>query len=449
MKLDTANLPASAASAPMAPADQSAHNGASHNGVGHNGVATNHGTPAFIPTSRGRPSLSAERWLLRKALAACGNPAIRIVLWDGESITNSQELPVGNVVIRTPAALRRLAFDPRVAFGDCYSDGAIDVEGSLVAVLAAICRAISRVTSGGILSRIVNRSRRARDHSFAASRESVHHHYDLGNDFYTLWLDERMQYTCAYYAEPNFTLEQAQLAKLDHVCRKLQLRPGEKVLEAGCGWGGLALHMAEKYGVFVRAFNLSREQVAFARDRAQSAGLAPQVEFVEDDYRNASGTYDAFVSVGMLEHVGLENFGELGRLIDRSLTPAGRGLIHSIGRNSPRPLDPWTDKRIFPGAYPPSLSEIMRVFEPCGLSVVDVENMRLHYARTLEHWLERFERNVEKIREMFDERFVRMWRMYLAGSIATFNVGGLQLFQVVFARESNNEIPMTRTHLYS
>jgi cyclopropane-fatty-acyl-phospholipid synthase len=258
-----------------------------------------------------------------------------------------------------------------------------------------------------------------------------------------------MQCTCAYYAEPGLTLGQAQVAKLDHVCRKLRLRPGERVLEAGCGWGGLARHMAEHYGVTVRAFNLSREQVAYARDRARSAGLADRVEFVEEDYRNATGTYDAFVSVGMLEHVGLENFGELGRVINRSLTPAGRGLIHSIGRNSPRPLDPWTEKRIFPGAYPPALSEMMGIFEPFDLSILDVENLRLHYARTLEDWLEQFERNGERVAEMFDEQFVRMWRMYLAGSIATFRVGGLQLFQVVFAREANNDIPWTRAHLYA
>jgi cyclopropane-fatty-acyl-phospholipid synthase len=150
----------------------------------------------------------------------------------------------------------------------------------------------------------------------------------------------------------------------------------------------------------------------------------------------------------MLEHVGLENYGELGRVIDRTLTPAGRGLIHSIGRNRPRPLDPWTDKRIFPGAYPAALSEMMRIFEPFNFSILDVENLRLHYARTLEHWLERFERNVGKIAGMFDDRFVRMWRMYLAGSIAAFKVGGLQLFQLVFARETNNDIPMTRAHLY-
>lgn len=438
MKLDTVNHPAVASSSQVVPADQAARQPC---------PLRNGAQPGNQPPPP-RASLAVERWLLRHALAACGDPAIRIVLWDGETVTTSRELPVGNLLIQTPAALRRLAFDPRVAFGDGYSDGTIEIEGPLVEILETICVGVSRAASGGLLSRFVNRSRSRRSHSFAASRESVYHHYDIGNEFYRLWLDERMQYTCAYYAEAGVTLEEAQLAKLDHVCRKLQLRPGERVLEAGCGWGGLALYMAERYGVSVRAFNLSREQIAFARGRAQAAGLAQQVEFVEDDYRNATGTYDAFVSVGMLEHVGLENFNELGRVIDRSLTPAGRGLIHSIGRNRPRPLDPWTEKRIFPGAYPPSLSEMMGIFEPFGLSVLDVENLRLHYAKTIEHWLQRFEKSVDQVVKMFDERFVRMWRMYLAGSIATFKVGGLQLFQVIFSRESNNDIPWTREHVY-
>jgi cyclopropane-fatty-acyl-phospholipid synthase len=283
----------------------------------------------------------------------------------------------------------------------------------------------------------------------AASRECIHHHYDIGNDFYRLWLDDRMQYSCAYYSKPDFTLEEAQVAKLDHVCRKLQLRFGDRVVEAGCGWGGLAIHMAEKYGASVRAFNVSGEQVEYAREQSKSKGLGGRVEFVEDDYRNMTGTYDAFVSVGMLEHVGLENYATLGQVIDKVLTPAGRGLIHSIGRNRPAPLDSWTDKRIFPGAYPPSLREMLGVLEPVGFSVLDVENLRLHYARTLEHWLERFEQSADTITEMFDERFVRMWRMYLAASLATFNVGGLQLFQILFAREANNDISWTRSHLYA
>jgi cyclopropane-fatty-acyl-phospholipid synthase len=206
--------------------------------------------------------------------------------------------------------------------------------------------------------------------------------------------------------------------------------------------------MARHYGVKVRAFNISHEQIVFARERAQAEGLSSRVEYVEDDYRNISGRYDAFVSVGMLEHVGLENYGELGRIVNRSLARHGRGLIHSIGRNYPAPLHAWIERRIFPGAYAPSIAEMMQIFEPWDLSVLDVENLRLHYAKTLRHWLERYESASERVKSKFDEKFVRMWRLYLAGSVAAFTMGTLQLFQVVFAPQGNNEIPLTRAHLY-
>jgi cyclopropane-fatty-acyl-phospholipid synthase len=198
----------------------------------------------------------------------------------------------------------------------------------------------------------------------------------------------------------------------------------------------------------VRAFNLSREQIAHARRRAAAEGLAGQVEFVEDDYRNIAGRHDAFVSVGMLEHVGPDHYQELGGLIDRCLTERGRGLIHSIGRNRAMPMNGWIEKRIFPGAYPPSLREMMEIFEPWDFSVLDVENLRLHYARTLEHWLARFESAADEVRRMFDERFVRTWRLYLAGSVAGFTSGQMQLFQVLFARAGNNDIPLTRSDIY-
>jgi cyclopropane-fatty-acyl-phospholipid synthase len=235
---------------------------------------------------------------------------------------------------------------------------------------------------------------------------------------------------------------------MDHVCRKLRLRSGESVVEAGCGWGTLALHMARHYGVKVRAFNISREQVSYARERAAREGLAGQVEYVLEDYRNISGRYDAFVSVGMLEHVGVDNYRQLGDVAQRALQGRGRGLIHSIGRNAPASLQPWIEKRIFPGAYPPSLSEMMAIFEPWSLSVLDVENLRLHYAQTLRDWLARYEEAAGRVREMFDERFVRMWRLYLAGSVAGFTTGTLQLFQVLFAPGESNDVPMTRAHLY-
>jgi cyclopropane-fatty-acyl-phospholipid synthase len=240
---------------------------------------------------------------------------------------------------------------------------------------------------------------------------------------------------------------------MHHVCRKLRLTAGERVIEAGGGWGGFALFMAKNYGAQVRSFNISKEQILYAREWAAREGLAGSVEFIEDDYRNAAstgtGAYDAFASIGMLEHVGPGNYPALGKLISKLLKHEGRGLIHSIGRDRADRLNPWIDKRIFPGAYPPTLKQMMDIFEPNDLSVLDVENIRLHYAKTLQAWLDRYEQNVGAVRSMFDETFVRAWRLYLAGSITAFVRGKLQLFQVLFARSKVNNVPWTREHVYT
>jgi cyclopropane-fatty-acyl-phospholipid synthase len=257
-----------------------------------------------------------------------------------------------------------------------------------------------------------------------------------------------MVYTSAYFPSPTLDLEQAQRAKMDYVCRKLRLQPGETVIEAGCGWGALARYMAREYGVRVRAYNLAREQISYARQRAAAEGLARQVEYIEDDYRNITGHCDAFVSVGMLEHVGRSNYRTLGGIIDRCLTPKGRGLIHSIARDRPCPMNAWIERRIFPGSYPPTLREMLEIFEPWGFSVLDVENLRLHYAKTLDHWLARFDEHRDEVCTHFDATFFRAWRLYLAGSLAGFTTGWLQLFQVVFARSNNNDIPWTRSQWY-
>jgi cyclopropane-fatty-acyl-phospholipid synthase len=238
---------------------------------------------------------------------------------------------------------------------------------------------------------------------------------------------------------------------MELVCRKLRLRPGETVIEAGCGWGALARYMAAHYGVTVRAFNISAEQIAFARRRAAEEGLSDRVTFIEDDYRNIAGSCDAFVSIGMLEHVGLDEYAHFGEVIQRTLAFGhGRGLLHFIGRDRPFALHPWAERRIFPGAYPPSLVEVFgRILEPWDLSVLDVENLRLHYAQTLRHWLARFDAAAARVATMFDEPFVRAWRLYLAGSVAGFETGSLQLFQVTFARAGNNDLAWTREHLYA
>jgi cyclopropane-fatty-acyl-phospholipid synthase len=281
------------------------------------------------------------------------------------------------------------------------------------------------------------------------SRRNIHHHYDIGNDFYRLWLDQQaLQYTCAYYTDKSMTIEQAQQAKMHHVCRKVWLKADDEVVEAGSGWGGFALFMAKNYGAKVRSFNISKEQVAYAREWARREGLEDRVEFIEDDYRNISRQHDVFVSIGMLEHVGAGNYVELGQVMNRALRSEGRGLIHTIGRDRTGTLNAWIDRRIFPGAYPPTLLEMMSIFEPNGFSVLDAENLRLHYAKTLEAWLERYETEVDAVRDMFDEAFVRAWRLYLTGSIGAFLTGSLQLFQVAFARSGVNNIPWTREHIY-
>jgi len=402
---------------------------------------------ASVASDRGVRSVEAR--LLRRLLGFLGDPPFEFVLWNGERITTSRGEIIARVRIRDRATLLGLLTDTQVRFGDAYSEGRVEVDGDLVAFLEAVYRSgASAGQKGAVFRRIQEWLHRPRSNTLAGSRENIHHHYDIGNEFYSLWLGRTMAYTCAYYPTPDATLDEAQEAKMHHVCRKLRLRPGESVVEAGCGWGGLALHMARHYGVRVRAFNISHQQILYARERAQAEGLDKQVEFIEDDYRNISGTYDVFASVGMLEHVGVENYPELGRVIDRVLTRNGRGLIHSIGRNFPKPMHRWIDRRIFPGANPPSLKQMMDIFEGCNFSVLDIENLRLHYARTLQLWHELFEQNRDRVAQMFDERFVRMWRLYLLGSRAAFLSGELQLFQVVFARGTSNDVPWTREHLY-
>jgi cyclopropane-fatty-acyl-phospholipid synthase len=392
---------------------------------------------------------SVDGRLLRYVLQSLGDPAMRVSLWNGETVSPASGDPVAHVRITSRASLLKLLADPEFQFGECFCDGAIEVEGDLVRLLEALIRALSESASTAPPPRrVIERLRRRRSNGAADSRDNIRHHYDLGNAFYQLWLDRQLSYTCAYFPSPEITLEAAQIAKMDHVCRKLRLQPGETVVEAGCGWGALALHMATRYGVHVKAFNISREQIAYASERARGLDADGSVEFIEDDYRNISGRYDAFVSVGMLEHVGRENYQDLGNLIDRILERDGRGLIHSIGHLRPDPLNAWIEKRIFPGAYPPSLREMLEVLEPCSFSVLDVENLRLHYALTLDHWLRRFDAAREQVVEMYDERFVRAWRLYLCGAQAAFRAGEMQLFQVLFARGRSNRVPWTRAGLY-
>ena len=392
--------------------------------------------PANLPLPHSQAGAGArvtkfDRWLAALIQGRIADGPVRLELWDGELAAGAPPRAAGDLVVGDRRALIGLAVYPDLYFGEAYTAGRLGIRGALTEVVEALSRSAAAASSRterlfGALARV---------NSISDARRNVHHHYDLGNDFYALWLDREMVYTCAYFADEMMSLDRAQRAKLDLVCRKLQLRPGESVVEAGCGWGALALFMAREYGVRVRAFNLSKEQLDWARSRARREGLEGRVEFIEDDYRNASGYFDVFVSVGMLEHVGVHHYRSLGNVIRRVLKPeGGRGLLHFIGRDRPRPLNAWTARRIFPGAYPPTVAEVMRyVLEPAQQSVHHLENLRPHYARTLFHWRERFERAEQQVRQRFGDAFFRAWHLYLASSEAAFVSGSLQLFQIVFA----------------
>lgn len=387
----------------------------------------------------------------RKLLAALrrklGPLPIALVLRDTRDVPETSEPIVATVRFQDRPALLSLAKDPDRGFGDAYSAGRVEVDGDLVRSLECVYLSRSGISRwrkfllGKWLDWLQNNTRRG-------SRTNIHHHYDLSNDFYRLWLDERMLYTCAYFPTLEASLEAAQEAKMEMVCRKLRLRPGETVVETGCGWGALAIYMAQHYGVRVKAFNISHEQITYAREWAKREGLTGKVEFIEDDYRNLSDKFDVFCSVGMLEHVGRNHYHEFSRVIRRAIGDTGRGFLHYIGRNSARPLNAWIRERIFPGGYPPSLRESMDVFEPQNFSVLDVENLRMHYAKTLEHWLARFESSFDTVVRMKGLEFARAWRLYLCGSVAAFRTGSLQLFQVLFAGSRSPFIVWTREHLY-
>jgi cyclopropane-fatty-acyl-phospholipid synthase len=284
-----------------------------------------------------------------------------------------------------------------------------------------------------------------------SSKSNVAHHYDIGNALYRLFLDtEHMQYSCAYWPREDMTLEQAQEAKLAHIAAKLALKPGQPVLDIGCGWGGLAIYLARHAGVTVHGITLSEEQLALARQRAQDAGVSDRVVFELVDYRDLAArgaSYDRIVSVGMFEHVGRPQFERFFRACANLLAPDGVMLLHTIGRmGGPGTTDAFTRKYIFPGGYIPALSETLAASEKTRLIASDVETLRLHYAKTLRAWYERCVAHREAIVAMFDDRFYRMWTFYLAGATAAFESGGMCNYQIQYIR-SRHALPLTRDYL--
>jgi cyclopropane-fatty-acyl-phospholipid synthase len=281
------------------------------------------------------------------------------------------------------------------------------------------------------------------------SKNNVAHHYDINEDLYKLFLDKDMQYSCAYFHNPNISLEQAQKDKKEHIIRKLQIDKNMSVLDIGCGWGGMAIEIAKSTGAKVKGITLSENQFKTASERAQKEGLSDNVTFALQDYRNETEKYDRIVSVGMFEHVGVKYFKTYLGKADDLLKENGVFLLHTIGqRCKPTATSPWIRKYIFPGGYIPSLSEIMKETQKLNINVTDVEVLRLHYAHTLSRWYQNVIQNKDKIIKMFDQRFFRMWEFYLLSSKYSFVNMGNVVFQIQIAKNINN-LPLTRNYIYN
>ncbi|PWJ85225.1 cyclopropane-fatty-acyl-phospholipid synthase [Pseudaminobacter salicylatoxidans] len=385
-------------------------------------------------------------------LVRTGNLTITSANGSSRSFGDGTGDPV-HVVFRTGHAERAVAMDPMLALPEAFMDGEIDiVEGD---VLGLLHTAYQNMGPGGVeaawtkaLEGLRHAFRRLQQlNTTSRSRRNVQRHYDLSGEMYKLFLDEDMQYSCAYFERPDMTLDEAQLAKKRHIAAKMQMKPGLSVLDIGSGWGGLGLYLARNFEADVLGVTLSTEQHTVSTDRAHAEGLQNHVHFELRDYRHLTERFDRIVSVGMFEHVGVNHYRAFFEKCATLLKPDGVMVLHSIGRNGPPyATNAFIRKYIFPGGYIPALSEVLPVIEKSGLMVTDIEILRLHYAETLKHWRERFMANRDKAKAIYDERFCRMWEFYLAGSEASFRWQEMMNFQIQLTRR-NDVLPITRDYM--
>lgn len=387
---------------------------------------------------------------------------LEVTFADGsKSLMGSPAPGFGDVAVRfaSAAAQRKVIFDPRLGAAEAFMDGSLVIERGDIMQLVTLLRSNRPWDQGG---KFGDGSWLKRAHARAATvvdginkatraKANIARHYDIGNDLYTLFLDrDHMQYSCAYWPRDDITLEQAQEAKLAHIAAKLALAPGQRVLDIGCGWGGMAIYIARKTGAEVLGITLSEEQLSLARERAEAAGVADRVRFELVDYRDLAARgekFDRIVSVGMFEHVGQAQFNRFFRDCARMLVDEGVMLLHTIGRmGSPGSTDAFTRKYIFPGGYIPALSETIAASERSRLIAADVENLRLHYAKTLREWYKRCDAHKDEIVSLYGERFYRMWTFYLAGATAAFESGGMCNYQIQYIR-TRRALPLTRGYM--
>jgi len=374
---------------------------------------------------------------------------------------NSNNYVIGTPKKENPVKLKildkklhyKLFLYPDLFFGEAYTDGSVVIEnGTLNEFLDITFKNVGR-NETNIFSTVFNKFRGTyrfltNFNFISKSKSNVAHHYDISDDLYELFLDTKRQYSCAYFKNENDTLETAQNNKIDHIIKKLNLKPNQKILDIGSGWGSLAIEIAKKSQCEVVGITLSENQLEYSKKKAKEMNLENQVQFKLIDYRQINEKFDRVVSVGMFEHVGRKFYNKYFKQVSNLLTDEGVALIHTIGSvNPPRDPHPWITKYIFPGGYTPSLSEISHPIEKSGLIITDLEILRMHYALTLRHWKERFLKEKEKVLEMFDEKFFRMWEFYLTASLMAFKWGDLVVFQFQLTKKKDTT-SITRDYIY-
>ena len=366
----------------------------------------------------------------------------KIRFWDGEIIKYGEGESEFTFIINNPIPLTEIQKDPSMALGDAYMSNAIDLDGNLQKVIEYLYNNSKSFLHGPIINKIFSNNRKK-------SKDNVEYHYDIGNDFYRLWLDDSMTYSCGYFQSPDDTLNDAQKNKVDYILRKLNLENGQTLLDIGCGWGELILTAAKEYQVKSMGITLSSEQFLKVKERIKVEKLEDLVEVQLLDYRELKKRkFDRIVSVGMVEHVGKDCLHEYFSAVNKLLMPKGVSLLHSITSNSGVGIDTWIDKYVFPGGYLPTVEELTSNIRNEDFHLIDVESLRIHYAKTLEHWAKNFENALPEIMKIKDETFTRMWRLYLNGCAASFNCGNIDIHQLLFTKGVNNELPLTREYMY-